>query len=159
MARCAVIGLVLVGHSPELVRGLAAMLRQAAPGVEVRTAAGTASGALGTAAPAVVEAMLGILVSGVEGAVVLLDINSAALAVEMALEEVGPEAAGRFRTSRGPLVEGALCAAIAAAGGGSLEDVLRASQEVPVKLPADWPSDGRSPAGAGQADRPPRTSE
>ncbi len=140
------IGLVLVVHSPDVARGLAAMIAQAAGSVPVAIAAGTDVGALGTSEPAVLHALRAVLVEPSAGAVVLLDLNSAVLALEMAIEELEPTERDRVRVSRGPLVEGALAASIAAAGGGALGDVLVASQAPGAKLPEDWPADGRAPA-------------
>ena len=51
------VGLVLVGHSAEVVAGLAAMVRQAAPGVPVETAGGLSGGRLGTSGPDVAAIM------------------------------------------------------------------------------------------------------
>lgn len=142
------IALVLVAHSPEISRGLAAMLRQSAEPVPVLIAAGTATGALGTAAPAVEAAIRRALDLAPAGVVVLLDMNSAALAVEMALEELDADRRGRVRVSRGPLIEGALAAAVTASGDASLAEVLRVSEAPPAKLPDDWPADGRAPGSA-----------
>ncbi len=146
------IALVLVGHSHDLVSGLAAMVRQSAPGVPVTIAGGTDLGALGTSTPAVLAA-LGAALDGSAGAVVLLDLNSAALAVEMALEDLPAEMRAGVRVSRGPLVEGALAGAIECAAGGSLAEVLAATQDTAAfaagKLPPDWPADGGAPAPLG----------
>ncbi len=142
------IALVLVAHSPDVARGLAAMVRQSAAQVPVLLAAGTATGTLGTAAPAVEAAIRSALDLAPAGVVVLLDMNSAALAVEMALEELDTERRARVRVSRGPLIEGALAAAVSASGEASLAEVLRASEAPPAKLPDDWPADGRAPGSA-----------
>jgi phosphoenolpyruvate---glycerone phosphotransferase subunit DhaM len=140
------IAIVLVAHSTELADGLAAMLAQSAPSVPVAVAAGTEAGVLGTSMPAARRA-LGAALAAADGAVVLLDLNSAVLAVEMALEALPVSMRARVRVSRGPFVEGAVMAAIAAAGGGSLDAVRVASEASPIagKLPDDWPEDGRAP--------------
>jgi len=142
------VALVLVGHSPELLRGLRAMLAQAAPAVIVSVAGGTDTGALGTSASKILAAVRGALAEAPEGAVVLLDLGSAALALEMALEDLVPALRERVRVSRGALVEGAVRAAVEAAGGGPLAAVLVASEVPPGhdKLPDDWPADGTAPA-------------
>lgn len=141
------VALVLVGHSPELLRGLRAMLAQAAPAVLVGVAGGTDVGALGTSAPLILTVMRSLLVDAPDGAVVLLDLGSAALALEMALDDLGPADRARVRVSRGALVEGAVRAAVEAAAGGSLAAVLAASEMPPGrdKLPDDWPADGAAP--------------
>jgi dihydroxyacetone kinase DhaKLM complex PTS-EIIA-like component DhaM len=150
------VALVLVGHSLELLHGLRAMLAQAAPGLLVGVAGGTDAGALGTSAPLILDAVRSVLAASPEGAVVLLDLGSAALALELALEELEPSERAVVRVSRGALVEGAVRAAVEASGGGSLASVVSAS-ETPAgqdKLPDDWPVDGAVPGGI--AERPGR---
>lgn len=141
------VALVLVGHSPELVGGLRAMLAQAAPGLRVDVAGGTDAGALGTSAPMILRAVRAALADAPDGAIVLLDLGSAALSLEMALDELAPDHRALVRVSRGALVEGAVRAAVEATGGGSLASVLAASETPPGrdKLPDDWPADGAAP--------------
>jgi PTS hybrid protein len=133
--------LVLVGHSPELLRALRAMVAQSAPAVPVAIAGGTAVGNLGTSTPAIRDALRAALAaSGGDGVVVLFDLGSAVLALEMALEELEPAERARIRVSRGPLVEGSVRAAVEAAGGAILDRVLAvADAECEAeKLPPDW---------------------
>ncbi|HEY5495899.1 MAG TPA: hypothetical protein VIK16_04505 [Candidatus Limnocylindrales bacterium] len=141
------VALVLVGHSPELLRGLRAMLAQAAPAVRIGVAGGTDLGALGTSAPMILIAMRAVLAEAPDGVIVMLDLGSAALALEMALDDLAPADRERVRVSRGAIVEGAVRAAVEAAGGGSLTAVLAASEMPPgrAKLPDDWPADGAAP--------------
>ncbi len=129
------VALVLVGHSRELLRGLRAMLAQAAPSVAVGLAGGTDTGALGTSAPMILDAIRAVLAAAPDGVLVLLDLGSAALALEMALDDLPPADRARVRVSRGALVEGAVRAAVEAAGGrgaarraGGLGDAARARQ-------------------------------
>lgn len=119
------VALVLVGHSAELLRGLQALLGQLAPSVPVRAAGGTQGGALGTSAPLIERALWDAAkASGGDGAVVLLDLGSAFLSYEIAFEGLPTETAALVRLSTGPLVEGAVLAAIEAAGGAPLLRVL-----------------------------------
>jgi len=132
------VSLVFIAHSPDLVAGLRAMVAQVAPRVAVETAAGTGGGRLGTSAPAVLEALRRALAAG-EGTVVLLDHGSAFLALDIALDDLPERDRARVRLSGGPLVEGAILAAIEAASGGSLEAVGRVADDawrVP-KIPGD----------------------
>ncbi len=132
------VALVLVAHSPELLRGLRAMIAQAAGSVPVQTAGGTALGALGTNAPAIADALHAALrASGNDGVLVMIDLGSAALAVEMALERLDPEARGLIALSEGPIVEGSILAAVKAASGASLAAVRAAADAAAIarKLP------------------------
>lgn len=134
------VGLVLVGHSAEVVRGLATMIRQAAPHVPVETAGGLVGGRLGTSGDAVSAALrLGLETSGGDGVVVLLDLGSAALALDIALEGLTAAEAARVRVTEAPFVEGAVLAAIAAAGGADLATVVRAAEGAAAlpKIPRD----------------------
>lgn len=135
------IALALVGHSPDLLRSLAAMIAQAAPAAPVTTAGGSATGSLGTSSPAIEQALAAALVaSDGDGVVVLFDLGSAAMALEMALEALPAADRDRFRVSRGPLVEGAVAAGVEAAAGASLERVLAVAdaERHTEKLPRDW---------------------
>jgi PTS hybrid protein len=118
------------------------MVAQAAPRVPVVTAGGMPTGSLGTSSPRIVEALRAALrASGGEGVVVLFDLGSAALALEMALEELADADRTRIAVSDGPLVEGAVRAAVEAAGGASLARVCAVADEerAAPKLPPDWP--------------------
>ena len=135
------VALVLVGHSPELLRALRAMVAQAAPGVPVATAGGTAVGNLGTSSPGIRDALrAGLAASDGDGVVVLFDLGSAAMALEMALEDLSARDRARIAVSEGPLVEGAVRAAVEAAGGASRDQVRVAAnaERHAAKLPPDW---------------------
>jgi dihydroxyacetone kinase-like protein len=117
------------------------MVAQAAGAVPVATAGGTAVGNLGTSSPAVLSALRAALAaSGGDGVVVLLDLGSAFLATEMALDELRPAERRLVRVSSGPLVEGAVLAAVEALSGAPLERVLAAANGAlrTPKLPDDW---------------------
>jgi dihydroxyacetone kinase DhaKLM complex PTS-EIIA-like component DhaM len=68
------------------------------------------------------------------GVLVLVDLGSAVLATQTALELLGEEAASRVRLSGGPLVEGAVVAALQASIGDPL-DAVRAAAEGAASLP------------------------
>ena len=139
------VGLVLVGHSAEVVAGLAAMVRQAAPGVPVETAGGLSGGRLGTSGPDVAAALRRALeASRGAGVVVLLDLGSAALALDIALDELDDEAdRARVRVTEAPFVEGAVIAGVASAGGGDAGVVVAAAEgamrmpKLPARVTAD----------------------
>ena len=102
------VGLVLVGHSAEVVAGLAAMVRQAAPGVPVETAGGLSGGRLGT--------------------------SGADVAIDIALDELDPADRARVRVTEAPFVEGAVVGGVASAGGADA-DVVVAAAEGAMRMP------------------------
>ena len=121
-------GLVLVSHSGMLVDGLRDMVAQVA-GDEVPVAAvgGTEDGRLGTSAPRIAAAIRSTLDAGASETLVLLDLGSAALSLELACEEFDATDRARIRISEGPLVEGAVLAAVQASIGASIDDVSAAA--------------------------------
>ena len=123
--------LVLVSHSRTLADGLRDMVDQVAgPDVTVAVAAGTEDGRLGTSAPLIGEALRNALAApGGDGVLVLLDLGSAALSLEVALEELEPAERARVRVSDAPLVEGAIVAAVQASVGASLDEVATAAAQ------------------------------
>jgi dihydroxyacetone kinase phosphotransfer subunit len=122
------VGIVVVSHSAMIAEGLVELAGQMA-GSEVRllAAGGAADGSLGTDAGRIAEAIAEADAGA--GVVVLADLGSAVLASKLALEMLGPEAAGRTRLSGGPLVEGAVVAAVQASAGDGLAAVLEAAEE------------------------------
>ena len=120
--------LVLVSHSKSLAEGLRDMVVQVAgDSVHVAAAGGTADGRLGTNAEAIVDALRAILADSGDGVLVLLDLGSAWLSVEMALEELSDTERARIQVSEAPLVEGAVLAAVQASIGGTLSEVAMAA--------------------------------
>jgi dihydroxyacetone kinase phosphotransfer subunit len=135
-----VIGLVLVAHSAEVVRGVEAMVAQAAPGVPVGGAGGLSGGRLGTNGLEVADALRRVLAAtDGDGVLVLLDLGSAAMAVDLALDELDPADRALVRLTEAPLVEGAVLAAVAAAGGAGMNAVASAAERACTlpKLPRD----------------------
>ena len=132
------VGLVLISHSSTLVEGLREMVAQVAGNdVPVATAGGTEDGRLGTSAPQISAAIRQTLDDGADEVLVLLDLGSAALSLELALEEFEPADRARVRITEAPLVEGAVLAAVQASVGGSIEDVAAAAESAAsmAKLP------------------------
>ena len=121
-------GLVLVSHSGMLVEGLRQMVAQVAgEDVPVAGVGGTEDGRLGTSAPRIAEAIRSTLDAGASDALVLLDLGSAALSLELACEEFDPADRTRIRISEAPLVEGAILAAVQASIGASIDEVAAAA--------------------------------
>jgi phosphoenolpyruvate---glycerone phosphotransferase subunit DhaM len=123
------VGLVLVSHSALLVDGLRDMVVQVAgDDVPVATAGGTEDGRLGTSAPMIARAIRSTLDAGASEALVLLDLGSAALSLEVATEDFDATDRDRIRISEAPLVEGAILAAVQASVGASIDEVVAAAE-------------------------------
>ena len=121
------VGLVVVSHSRRLAEGVVELAGQmAGPDVRLIAVGGAADGTLGTDADAIAAAI--VAADGGAGVVVLCDLGSAILATDTALELLGPEVASRVRVSGGPIVEGAIVAAVQASIGQDLDDVRLAAE-------------------------------
>jgi PTS hybrid protein len=134
------IGLVLVAHSADVVRGVVAMVMQAAPDVPVDGAGGLSGGRLGTNGLEVAGALRRVLeANGRDGILVLLDLGSASMAVDLALDELDRADRALVRLTEAPIVEGAVLAAVAAAGGAGVDAVAAAAERARTlsKLPRD----------------------
>ena len=122
------VGIVIVSHSAQIAEGTVELARQmAGDDLRIEWAGGTADGELGTDAVAIMTAITAADTGA--GVVVLVDLGSAVLATQTALELLGPDAAARVRLSGGPLVEGAVVAAVQASVGDDLGAVLAAAEE------------------------------
>jgi dihydroxyacetone kinase phosphotransfer subunit len=118
------IGIVVVSHSRALADaavGLAEEMVPAEARPAIRVAAGLDETTFGTDAAAIADALTAV--DSPDGVLVLLDLGSAILSAEMALEFVDPETAERVRISPAPLVEGLVAAIVTASTGATLAEV------------------------------------
>ena len=121
----ALVGIVVVSHSPKVAEGTVELAMQmAGPDVALVAVGGAAGGSLGTDADRISKGIKDAEKGA--GVVVLGDLGSAILATEAAIEALGP-AAERVRVSTGPLVEGTVIAAVQASIGQGLDEVLAAA--------------------------------
>ncbi|MFT3860202.1 dihydroxyacetone kinase phosphoryl donor subunit DhaM [Micropruina sp.] len=118
------IAFVIVSHSAKLAQGVVELARQMATDVEFRAAGGTADGGIGTSFDLIYAAVDELTGSGHHVAV-LTDLGSADMTVEAVLELFDTEA---VQFCPGPLVEGAVAAAVTAQVGGDLAAVRKAAQ-------------------------------
>jgi PTS hybrid protein len=118
-----VVGIVLVSHSVELARGLAQLAGQVAGGEARVIPAGGLGDALGTSSE-VVEAAIAEADQG-DGVVLLADLGSSILTIRGILDH---QPNGHIRLADAPLVEGAVAAAVSAAAGLTLEEVVAAAE-------------------------------
>lgn len=127
------VSLVVVSHSAKLAEGVVELAAQMTQGkVAIVAAGGASDGTLGTS----VERILAALeqVAGPDGTLILLDLGSAVMATEMAVEQFAQSGAQRVIISAAPLVEGAVIAAVEASIGNNLEEVASAAQDA-LSLP------------------------
>lgn len=119
------VGIVIVSHSKQLALGVRELAAQMVQGqVPLAVAAGIedAENPLGTDPMQVYEAIASIFTDN--GVLVLMDLGSALMSAEMALEFLPPEQREKVYLCEAPLVEGALAAVVAAAAGGDIQQVL-----------------------------------
>jgi dihydroxyacetone kinase phosphotransfer subunit len=121
------VGLVIVSHSRRLAEGVVELAEQMAHGnVRIIAAGGTEDGSIGTSLTKVAHAIFNA--DSGDGVVVLVDLGSAAFVAEMALEQLTTLPRQRVRISNGPLVEGAVIAAVEAAVGAPLDQILATAE-------------------------------
>lgn len=140
-------GLVVVSHSRALADAAVALAAEMVRGTPVRiaVAAGLDATTFGTDATAIVEAIA--VADDGAGVVLLMDLGSAVLSAETALELVDPAVRERVVLCPAPLVEGLVTAAVAAAGGASPAEVAAeavgsfAAKQSHLSTPAPTPPD------------------
>lgn len=118
------VGLVLVSHSAELARGLAALAGQMAGDVPIEAAGGREDGGIGTSFD-LVESAVGRLTDRGLGVVILTDLGSATMTVETLLDFLDDES---VVFAEAPLVEGGVAAAVAAQQGNDVAAVAEAAK-------------------------------
>lgn len=119
------VNILLVSHSYKLATGTAELLRQMATSetLKVRVAAGIGDNneEIGTNAIEIMEALMELTMDG--EVLVLMDLGSAVLSTEMALQMLDEETAAKVRMCPAPFVEGAIAAGVQANMGSSLQEV------------------------------------
>lgn len=121
------VGIVVVSHSAKVAEGVKDLADQMAGSCMVVAAGGLEDGSIGTDAVRIVEAIR--KAESGEGVLLLVDLGSAVLSSNMALELMEAAEAGRVRVADAPILEGAICAAVQASIGDGLDGVLAAAEE------------------------------
>lgn len=120
------VGIIIVSHSARLAEGVVELASQMAPAeINIIAAGGTNDGTIGTSIEKVSQALQ--IANGPDGALILLDLGSAVMITEMAMESLTPAERQRVVISQAPLVEGAILAAVEAASGSTLQEVVEAA--------------------------------
>ena len=118
------VGLVIVSHSARLAEGVVELAREmGGDEVPIEAAGGLddPEGAIGTDAMRVLAAIQRGGRGADDGALVLMDLGSAVLSAETALDFLAGGQRGRVLLCEAPLVEGAVAAAAAARAGAPLD--------------------------------------
>jgi dihydroxyacetone kinase phosphotransfer subunit len=142
-----VVGIVVVSHSRDLARAAVNLALQMVhgPAPRIEIAAGTSDDRLGTDPTAVAQAV--VAADAGDGVVVIMDLGSAVLSAELALEFL-PESGTKTRLVPAAFVEGIFAAVISAAGGAELDAVARDAEEAldakAAQLGQTGPSTGAS---------------
>jgi dihydroxyacetone kinase phosphotransfer subunit len=120
------VGIVIVSHSARLAEGLKELAGQmAGDAVKIAAAGGGPEGSLGTNAEAIEAAINQVY--GDDGVLVLVDLGSAVMSTEVAIESLSAGRQERVLISNAPVVEGAVVAAVESSIGHSLEAVEAAA--------------------------------
>lgn len=120
------IGIVVVSHSRALANAVVALATEMVPPESrpvVAVAAGLDAVTFGTDASAIAEAITEV--DSPDGVLVFLDLGSAVLSAEMAVEFLDPEVARHVRLTPAPLVEGLVAAMVTASTGATVDAVDR----------------------------------
>ena len=142
------VGLVVVSHSRSLAHAAVALANEMVHGraVRIEVAAGLDERTFGTDAVSIMEAIE--RADGPAGVVVLMDLGSALLSAELALDLLrDPTMRDRVTLSPAPVVEGLVVAAVAAAGGGTRSEVAAEARDALMGKAAhlSTPTEGDDP--------------
>ena len=126
------VGLVIVSHSEKLASGVTELAQQMTQGsITIVAAGGAGNDVIGTSVDTIQHAIE--RANGPDGVLVLLDMGSAILSTEMALEMIDEEQRGHVLLTFAPITEGALAAALEATLGHSLQAVKAAAENAASK--------------------------
>ncbi|MCZ2201129.1 phosphoenolpyruvate--protein phosphotransferase [Cylindrospermopsis raciborskii] len=124
-----VVGIVIVSHSKQLALGVQELAAQMVKGkISLAVAAGVddPTNPLGTDPIQVYQAISSVFSE--DGVIVLMDLGSALMSAEMALEFLLPAQRDKIYLCDAPLVEGAIAATVAASTGKNIQEVLGEAQ-------------------------------
>ena len=119
------VGFVIVSHSGKLAEGVVDLAKMMAPDVPMAAAGGLEDGSFGTSFERILEAVNEVYSE--DGVILLMDLGSAVMTAEMVLESLEGQ---KLAMADCPLVEGAVVAAVTAAGGMSFDDILKELEKV-----------------------------
>ena len=125
------VNLLLVSHSKNLAESVVGLAKQMIRSgeVEISIAAGIGEDhqEIGTNAVEIAEAIQDIYTN--DGVLVLMDLGSAVLSAQMALDLIPPDICQKVKICPAPFIEGAVVAAAQASSGSNLEIVYREAMD------------------------------
>ena len=124
------VGLVIVSHSRELANALSHLVQQVTPAeipIAVSAGVGDDRKELGTDAVEISEAIQSVY--SLSGVLVMMDLGSAVLSAQMALELLPPEMKENIRFCAAPLVEGCIAAGVQIGLGSDIQTVCREAEQ------------------------------
>ncbi|MDK2941848.1 dihydroxyacetone kinase phosphoryl donor subunit DhaM [Acetobacterium carbinolicum] len=114
------VGIVVVSHSQKVAEGAVELARQMAPEAKIAAAGGMEDGSIGTD---VSKILAGIeAVQEGDGVVILVDLGSAVMSSEMAIEML--EDSSQVKIIDAPIVEGTIFSSVEASIGSSFDEVI-----------------------------------
>lgn len=144
------IGIVIVSHSEKLAEGvleLAAQMTQGKVPMEATGGIDDPDNPIGTDPMKVMMAIESVAMQAEDGVLVVMDLGSALMSAETALDFLPDEVKDKVMLCSAPIVEGTMAAAVQASVGASLQDaVAEASTAINVKIQQLAPITGESVA-------------
>ena len=132
------IGIVIVSHSQKLAEGVLELASQMVQGSVVIEATGgidDPDNPIGTDPMKVMEAIESVAASAEDGVLVLMDLGSALMSAETALDFLPDEVREKVLLCSAPIVEGTMAAAVQASVGASLQEAsAEAATALGVKI-------------------------
>jgi len=123
------VGLVIVSHSTQLAAGVVELAAQMTQGkTPLAAAGGGIDDIIGTSADKILAAIQAV--DNPDGVLVLLDLGSAILSAELALEFLDEDQRTRVALTYAPLIEGTITAAVEASLGRTLAEVKQAAEKM-----------------------------
>lgn len=114
------VGIVVVSHSQKIAEGARELAQQMAPSAQIASAGGMQDGGIGTD---IAKILAGIEeVKSDEGVVILVDLGSAVMSSEMAIEMIPNNE--KIIIVDSPIIEGTIFGAVEASIGSPLEKVV-----------------------------------
>jgi PTS hybrid protein len=121
------VGIVIVSHNSKLAEGIKELAEQMAKASQkIIASGGLADGSMGTDAVRISEAITEAQTG--DGVVVLVDLGSAVLSSETALEFLDEDLRQVVKIADAPIVEGTIAATVQASIDGILAEVLSAAE-------------------------------